>query len=251
MNNIIEVFAKIKNEYASRQAKLMAAFKEENSDIPPVVDSMGRLHAPVNGYMVPEGWECDYGRVYAAGQFIPIPKDPDSDYFFGGSWDLRHRAKVRAPVVQIELIGKFIAENGIPATVERGKSWSQEGVEVAYAYVKAQWKRLVDAIAVSLEEGAKKEIPIAPAVYLNGKATIVGEVVCIKASEGYYGYQLKMMVVSPEGHKAWGSVPAALAGVKRGDVVRFSATFEAGNDGMSWFKRPCNAFFVRIKSSEE
>lgn len=251
MNRILEVVAKIKSSYEERHAKLLAAFREENSDIDPTVDSRGRLHAPVNGYMVPENWDCGCGKIFAAGQFIPTPKDPDADYFFGGNWEVMHSAKVRAPLSQIEGVAKFIESNGVPATVEHGKSWEQNGIPAAYAYIKAQWKSLVDAIAAELEEIAKPELPKAPEVYLNGKATITGEVVKVKAQESYYGYQLKMMVICPEGFKVWGSVPSALDGVKKGDVVTFTANFEAGESGMSWFKRPTKAVFVSVENAEE
>lgn len=244
MNAILEVVASIKAEHEARYAKLIAAFREENREIEPTIDSKGRFHAPVNGYSIPHGWELNCDNIYAAGQFIPMPRDPDADYFFCGSWEILHNMKVRAPLAQIEIVSKFIAENNVPATVEHGKAWVQDGREVAYAYIKAQWKKLVSVIATQLEEIAKPEMPKAPEVYLNGKATITGEVVKVKAQESYYGYQLKMMVVTPEGHKVYGTVPSALSGVKRGDVVTFSATFEAGEQGMSWFKRPTKAAFV-------
>lgn len=251
MNRILEVVAKIKSSYEARHAKLIAAFREENSDIEPTVDSRGRLHAPVNGYMVPDDWDTGCGRIFAAGQFIPSPADPDADYFFCGRWEVLHSVKVRAPLSQIEEVSKFVESNGVPATIEHGKVWIQDEKEVAYAYIKAQWKSLVDVIGAALEEVAKPELPKAPEVYLNGKATITGKVVKVKAQESYYGYQLKMMVVCPEGFKVWGSVPSALSGVQKGDVVTFTANFESGDQGMSWFKRPTKATFVSVENAEE
>lgn len=244
MNAILETVTTIKAQHEARHAKLMAAFREENSGIEPTVDSKGRLHAPVDGYMLPEGWDNANDHIYAAGQFIPNPYEPDTDYFYCDKWDLGHSNKVRAPLTQIEQIAKFLEDNNVPATVTHGKTWEQDGQQVAYAYIKGQWKRLVDAISKELDVIAKPVPVEAPEVYLDGKATVTGEVVMVKVQESYYGYQLKMMVVSPEGHKVYGSAPSSLQGVKKGDVVTFTANFEAGDKGMSWFKRPTKAVFV-------
>jgi hypothetical protein len=243
-NMIIEVCDTMRALHNARRARIEAAFREENSDIPPTVDSRGRYHAPIDGYMLPEGWEFANDRVYGAGQFIPTPVDPDAEYFFCGTPNFEHKTKVRATVSQIEEIAAFIEANNIPANITHGKSWQMNGVQVAYAYVGGQWKSLVKTIVGCLEEMIKPVIEQKPEVYLNGKATVTGEVVKVKAQESYYGYQLKMLVITAEGHKLYGSVPSAIGGVQRGDVVAFTANFESGEQGMSWFKRPTKASVV-------
>lgn len=241
---ILDVVAEREAQHVARRNAIEAAFRETNSDIPPIVDRLGRLHAPVDGYMMPDGWESNNDKIYGKGQWIPMPRDPDADYFFCGKFDLQHRAKVMGTVTSITELINFVKSNNVPAEVGMGKSWEKDGQQVAYAYIKAQWKTLVAAIESCLTVVTATEVKPEPEVYVNGKATMTGKIVSIKVQESYFGPMVKMMVVTEQGHKLYGSLPSSLSDAERGDVVTFTATFEAGERGMSWFKRPSKAVFV-------
>jgi hypothetical protein len=90
---------------------------------------------------------------------------------------------------------------------------------------------------------------------LEGLQTIVGEVLAVKVVESQFGSQIKMLVKvsTPEGSwKAWGTRPAAIADVDRGNTVRFTATFIRGNEkGFALFSRPKQATIVETVVAED
>ena len=70
-----------------------------------------------------------------------------------------------------------------------------------------------------------------------GKVTVTGKVVTTKEQSSQFGTTVKCLVVSPDGWKVWGTLPA---GYEKGDMVRFNATVE-GKDGdplFGFYKRP-------------
>lgn len=233
---IIAAMEKIQTQHAERERRLSAAFSELNSDILPNVDKYGRLHAPIDGYVCPVEWDVNE-KLYGKGEYLPFPFDPDREYFFSGNWSSDCKDKVKASVDAINDCKAWLESNGIPAAVGCGKAWQQGEQSIAYAYVSAQWKTLVDAICYVLNASMQQE----PEVYIEGKQTITGTVVSVKTTNGYYGIQTKMLVITDDGIKAYGTVPASIENVEKGMQVRFSATFEKGDKGMTWFKRPTKA----------
>lgn len=86
----------------------------------------------------------------------------------------------------------------------------------------------------------------------NGKATVIGEIVHAEMREGFYGTEYKMLVVTDEGWKFWGTIPKAIladyfgGGIKnflKGRMVTLTATFtQKDTDPMFAFAaRPTNA----------
>lgn len=77
----------------------------------------------------------------------------------------------------------------------------------------------------------------------NGKQTVRGKVLSTKAVEGQFGTVLKMLVQHADGWKVWGTVPASLCGIERGEEIEFSATVAASQDDnkFGFFSRPTKA----------
>lgn len=81
--NILSFFIEAKNErqliIKKHNEKLIAAYKEKNEGIEPNVDSKGRLHAPVDGYIIPEKMRDAFDfrgkedRYWGKGEFLPVP----------------------------------------------------------------------------------------------------------------------------------------------------------------------------------
>lgn len=104
--------------------------------------------------------------------------------------------------------------------------------------------------AAQKEEANEVEVPSVPVI--EGRYVIEGKVVSTKWQESYYGDTFKMLVevTTDEGaFRVWGTVPAALSGVDRGDVVRFTAAVEQSNkdESFGFYKRPSKAEFVSQK----
>ena len=79
-----------------------------------------------------------------------------------------------------------------------------------------------------------------------GKQTIIGEVISVKTHENAYGKRLVMTVKSTDGWMCWGSVPAAISAVSRGDRIQFNATLTRSDTDskFGFFKRPSKASII-------
>ena len=244
---IKEAFEQYRAESAARRARIEAAWKAENDDLAPTIDRNGRMHAPCDGYCIPVDvdYRGDYdGHVFGAGEYLPVPLTDEDDYFGGYNLNLSrfdYRKKVRATLSDIESVMLIAKDYGIE--VKHGKSWSDNGTTMAYAYVTGI-RKMVDVTVSALEKVKPAPIPD-PEVYIGeGRMTVRGTVVHTKAEDtiAYYAYNrpaitFKMLVKTPEGAKLWGTLPACVPSDYRGEI-EFTATMEKGSNGMTWFKRP-------------
>jgi hypothetical protein len=246
---IHEAFEKARAESAARRARIEAAWKAENDELAPTVDRNGRMHAPCEGYMMPDNvdFRGDYdGHVFGAGEYLPVPLTDEDDYFGGYNMNLSrfdYREKVKAALSDIEEVMTMCDRYGI--TVNHGKAWECGGAKVAYAYVTGI-KRMVKAAVQAFEQvkPAEKVTAPEPEVYIGeGRMTVRGTIVQTKLQEvmqvSYYSptHVYKMLVKTPEGAKLWGTLPSAVDPEYRGEI-EFTATFTKGDNGMTWFKRP-------------
>jgi len=94
--------------------------------------------------------------------------------------------------------------------------------------------------ARAAEQEAAAPLPAA------GRVVIEGEVISTKVVDTDFGTFTKMLVRHVTGWKVWGTVPAALAGVQKGEKVRFTATLAPSNDDpkFGFFSRPSKAEFL-------
>lgn len=93
-------------------------------------------------------------------------------------------------------------------------------------------------------EDSKRPVPV-------GRTQLTGTTLSFKRVENRYGSTLKMLVGS-EGWKVWGSVPAALSGVSRGDLIEFEATVVASDDdpAFGFFSRPTKARLIEAATTD-
>ena len=234
-----------KAAYSIRRARIEAAYKESNSGIEPTKDRNGRFHAPCDGYVMPVGimdnYRGDYeNHVFGAGEYLPVPFNEEDEYFSPSvSFSFSYKRKVKAYIEDIKEMAASALSVGI--TADHGKVWQENGKEVAYAYV-AGLKSVVDKACeiIAIPVTGKMWTPTSaePEVYAEaGRYEVTGELVHVKAEEGFYGMQYKMLVKTPNGCKLWGKLPSSLDSVFRGNIT-FTATFEPGKNGLSYFKRP-------------
>lgn len=95
------------------------------------------------------------------------------------------------------------------------------------------------------EERAAQEALARPVVGGQG-VTVEGEVVSVKWHDNDYGGKLVMTVKDDRGFLVWGTVPAAIDSVERGQRVRFVANVEASDrdETFGFFRRPRKATIV-------
>lgn len=88
-----------------------------------------------------------------------------------------------------------------------------------------------------------------PIPFNNQRGTITGKVLSIKKVENDYGIMTKILVVSDEGWKVYGSAPTSLMreGLEKGCVVRFDAKVAVSEDDekFGFFSRPTKATLLK------
>jgi hypothetical protein len=101
-----------------------------------------------------------------------------------------------------------------------------------------------DAYEATLREREAAKA-VVPAVTV-GKQRIEGTVLTTKWQDSQWGGALKMLVQLANGTKVWGTVPAAIDNVDKGDLVSFTATVTASNDDhtFGFYSRPTQARMV-------
>lgn len=110
-------------------------------------------------------------------------------------------------------------------------------------------RKLLGQIAERAGKQLAREAADAAALPLptfTGRATIEGVVLSIKTGENAYGPYTRMLVKADDGWKVFGSVPAQIADVQRGDRVRFVAKVEPSKDDpkFGFFSRPAKGEIV-------
>lgn len=103
-------------------------------------------------------------------------------------------------------------------------------------------KKRIEAERAAQRDAAK------PIPFNNERGTVQGEVLSIKKVEGDYGVVTKMLLISDEGWKVYGSAPSSLLrdGLERGAKVRFDAKITVSEDDekFGFFSRPTKATLV-------
>lgn len=94
------------------------------------------------------------------------------------------------------------------------------------------------AVEILAELDSRGEVPV-------GRVVLVGEVVGRKTVEGDYGPTTKITIRLENGARVFGTEPSSID-VRRGDLVRLTATVEASRDDASFgfYKRPTKAEVV-------
>lgn len=111
-------------------------------------------------------------------------------------------------------------------------------------------KTIRGAEAFAARKAAEALEPVVPVV--EGKQQITGEVLSVKTQYNDFGSRLVMTVKDDRGFKVWGSVPASLPNLERGDRVVFSATVEKSDrdESFGFFKRPTKGINLTEKVEE-
>jgi hypothetical protein len=133
MNTLFAALKTITTKRLQANKALEAAALKANNGLAPTMDNMGRLHAPVNGYV----WE---DSTYKGGEYLAIE---------GGKVGLNCKARLKVSARLVE----FLQANNFK--VSSGKSWTDNnsGLSVCYAYL----ENLTQAEAAVIEGVALKQ----------------------------------------------------------------------------------------------
>jgi hypothetical protein len=264
IDELESVVQKVHAFNTARWERLIQRSADYNHGLSPKVDKNGRYHAPKDGYM-----DADTDRIYHGGAYLPFPEEyyMDSDSgqirFRGGNWTSgsgwRHQHRIKMPVEAAkeliasaeELKTKDGGQYGGYFTVESGKAWADQasGVEICYAYIKAAYKVILEAIVKfasknehkAPEKGQENFVDPNTLPKWDGKKEVVGKILSIKSQESMYGTVWKMLVLADDGNKTYGTIPSSLSEAEVGDRISFIATFTMKEPGFYFFSRPAKA----------
>jgi hypothetical protein len=193
-----------------------------------------------------------------------------SDEWAGRKGTLARKAQAeRTRIANIAIRERVLNENpGLAEALELDNPFLSDIKDKFYGRYPELSERQIAAVfrvaKQTVERAAQQaqfEAEATPVV--EGKAVVItGTVLSTKEDRGFYGTQLKMLVLDDRNFKVWGTVPSALdysqewvseAGdynitpaVEKGDRVTFTASVEAkeGETSFGYFKRPRKASFV-------
>lgn len=253
---IAQIFDLVSKEFTNREKMVIAGIKanetrwealyekqisgiaEKNQNLRPIISSAG-LHAPIDGYLGNNGLE------YLKGQFIPIDEiAPDSwrEYSYRES-----TSRFKFPLEMLEELTEMFRglANNERGYIEHGKTWDENGVEVANFFFTGNLTYLKGLAEVHTEildllnENANQNKGDSPV----GKETIQGEIINISTKfDDFYGPKEVMTVKLDNGSTVWGTLPKALYNAETGSRIQFTATFTPASCGKhSFFKRPSKA----------
>lgn len=257
MTTIIELiksnFDALEQQYREKIIELENLAANQNQDIPPNIDNLGKHHAPFDGYLFDD-------NVYSKGQFIPLmtveAKQELADYMleFHGKVIGTQDAEKFWPFEKIK-VSKSIADeltqysdelwNKYRFKLSSGKCWDELGDDVCFVYLKARRKSLVSIAASfvkkfnkSFEKAHQEKREEILTNVPNEKTTVRGKVSSLKVVEDFYGTSFKMLVDCGR-FKIYGTAPSAiLDDLEVGHEIEFTATLQAKELGFGFFKRP-------------
>lgn len=245
MKTLIEAIAKQttvnKSKEAARLQRICDALESAN-DVAPTVDRIGRLHAPVDGYV-----SSDSDITYAKGEFIPTPEFEGDDFYMPAASSKKPEARRLVSGSVFTQVLEYSETDGV--TIGTGKQFNRQGVNSCYAYIKASTKSHLKAVTGWIDDAMKAETEKlekskpAKGEAPTGRQSVKGTVLAVKANETDYGITLKMFVELENHATVYGTLPASICDSEAGDKIEFTATFEHASDDNThaFYKRPSKA----------
>lgn len=247
---IKELVLQNNSKYIALRERVMKRAANANNGVPPKTGMDGRMHAPFDGYYWDE-------KEYHGGSYLPLTPEMWEELEMAKGSSLNHgdysgytkSAKIKSTIEMFNdvenLIG-MLAQEGVrvPVEISHGKTW---GNGDCYIYIKTKVKSILDAMEVYAEEArseylaeARKSKGESP----DGRLEVTGVVINLK----YYIEGSKMTVKLENGSTVYGSLPSSIADCKKGDEIKFTATFERANGDSthSFYKRPSKASITKI-----
>lgn len=272
--NVHNIIEKNRALYQKRLDLVNREYKKENEGMAPNIDTRGRLHAPCNGYRIPDRTLelCDFRscydeKLFRKGEFLPNPITDDLFFFFAG-FSAKKNFKISDRIEGEELINMFKElkekQSDFPFSISFSRQWQFKGKPCCYVNIESPWKSITTLFAEQLkikhdeekaiieaakaEEVAKKKASkgVAPVGRVQVKGTVTG----FKAQESNFGTTWKMLVTLENGATVFGSIPSSISEIEKGDNVFFTATFEhdKNDETHAFFKRPSQASYESKQS---
>lgn len=272
--NVNTIIERNRALYEKRLNLVTESYKVENEGLSPNIDKKGRLHAPCNGYKIPDRQLslCDFTacydeKLFRKGEFLPNPITDDQFFFFSGaSYDKSFKTSFCLEESD-EMMTAFKTlqeeSNDLPFDISFSRSWTFNKKTYCHVNVKSGWKSIISLFEEQMSiiteekeaiEKARKAIEAAERKALKGVAPtgrkkVKGTVTNIKMYEGYAYNTVtyKMLVTLENGATVFGSIPSSIIDVEKGETVEFTATFEENEEDNthSFYKRPSKAIIVK------
>lgn len=189
-----------------------------------IVDNLGRLHAPYDGYKV-------NGKSYKKGEYVAENIQEEL-----GKGVYKARILINASLADNILSIIDDHEVGFAST---GKVWDKNGKKYCYLYLQVFFKSIITIIenAVKDVEEDEKDAVLLTAGKYKVEATLVKVEEEYNHNKYYTSSRLKATFVTDEGAILKGTLPKALEDFEYGVRVEFEATFEP-HTFVTVYKRP-------------
>lgn len=255
---------------SSRKAIIKRMNKYNGTDLDPIVSVTGRIHAPIDGYVLPDdlinslAFDVEAEKTYAKGQFLPMTFTGDDYMVYEPSsynFKLEYKTRIKVP----EYIADHLMDY-VPAIklyeIGKGSSWVYKGESQCYIYVKTfkrQYHEIFQTVIADYLDSIKDAEPLVKqepkGIAPTGKVEVTGRVVSLRDVETYndgynVSYSTKAMIVLENESTIYGTIPSKISDCEKGDIITFTATFTHAQDDEthSFYKRPSKAKIVKRAS---
>jgi hypothetical protein len=249
----------LNESYKKYTARLEAAYRESNNGLAPNEDKKGRLHAPCDGYMMPNADKWDYGHkdysdvLFGKGEFLPFLDDPFTDKVGANVKDFSSKFKVKVNNAVKDMI--LECKEAFRVDVSFGKEWTSYGETFRYAWivggtVEKHFANFIEEEMVAQAEKKKaEEVKVIKGIAPEGKVRVRGKILRTSVRQTYQVYNSsiyadKVMIELDNKATVYGTLPAGLARMDKEDligmVIEFNANFSHAKDDNThaFFKNP-------------
>lgn len=253
----LEMIEKRKEIQEKRQKRLMLAYSEVNADLPPNVDKKGRLHAPIEGYMLPESIYLFFDlkgkedNLWGKGEFLPelLTDEEEREKIKYLNDDIKDLAsiKLKCSIKETEefknTLNKYKDMKNLVVQLKSGKLF-KEGVEdFNYVYFKSPSfyaKKIKKAIEEEKQRNMEEKQKLKGKMDLSGDVEIKGKIIKTMIFQDAYGNNSRKCVVELENKLTlYGTLPAVVPKEYRGEITFFANVSVSNKDETSgYYSRP-------------
>lgn len=222
---IVNVVSKYQDIIENHQKRKYDGYASNNQNIPPLIDKLGRLHAPHDGYLF------DDVNAYNKGEFLPDLPDKDFDeLFYSGNGRQETASRIKILSSQKELFQSLNEQSSEYITTKFGNNeWYDQFLDSRCLYVymsgpvaKMLTKEIIDSQEKLLSDRKLERKNTVNPLEQNSEAVIKGEIVGVRTVEDTYAsnpyggtvFKNQLGVKLETGNIVYGTLPKKIADTK-------------------------------------
>lgn len=270
----IEVITEVNlKKYEARLDTIKNAYSEANNHLQPNIDKRNRLHAPCNGYVIPEGLvrfsdltgdDMEKMNKTAKGAYLPDPieKEDGFEYYYSKNKKkvFKHKTSFIANRSEMISLLRNIETKGKPFFLTFSREWDFKDDKSCWVSVSGVWnsvcseffesfklynQNLAMAEKIKNEELLREKKAQKGNIVEGKRLEITGTIIGLRTVDGfaYNTVEHKMTLELENKSTVYGRIPKSIIESEKGDKVTFFANISSSDDDPThgYFKNPTKA----------